>query len=146
MLMTNLFGDTFFDDLFNDNFRTAFPAPKQIGVAAMKTDVKETKDGYELEMELPGFTKDEVTAELKDGYLTIKAETNRNEDEKSEDGSKYIRKERYFGSTQRSFYVGENLTEEDIKAKFENGILKIALPKNESLPEKETKKLIAIEG
>ena len=144
MLMTNLFGDTFFDDFF-DTVRP-LPTANALGASAMKTDVKETKDGYELEMELPGFTKDEVSAELKDGYLTIKAETNKNVDEKSEDGSHYIRKERYFGTTQRTFYVGENVTEQDIKAKFENGILTLRVPKNEALPEKETKKLIAIEG
>ena len=97
-----------------------------------------------LVVDLPGFTKDEITAELKDGYLTIHATSNQNKDEKDEDG-KYIRRERYSGSCNRSFYVGDAITEEDIKANFENGTLKMTIPKKEAkaVPEK---KFISIEG
>jgi len=111
----------------------------------MKTDIKEMKDGYELEIDLPGFKKDEVTAELKDGYLTVSAETNTKKDEKAEDG-KYIRRERYSGSCSRSFYVGDGVKQEDIKAKFEDGTLKLFVPKEAAKPSVEQKKYISIEG
>ena len=100
----------------------------------MRTDVKENKTGYELEIELPGVKKEDVKAELKDGYLTVTASTDSKEEK--QDG-KYIRKERYSGTTSRSFYVGEDITEEDIKAKFENGILKVLVPKKEEQPKEE---------
>ena len=111
----------------------------------MKTDVRETDDAYEVDIDLPGFKKDEVTAELNDGYITISAAKGLDKDEKDKKTGKYIRKERYAGSMSRSFYVGENLTDEDIKAKYENGILRLSVPKK---PAKavEAKKTIAIEG
>ena len=96
-------------------------------------------------MNLPGYNKDDVKGELKDGYLIVSATTNINNDEKDEDG-KYIRRERYSGSCQRSFYVGEDVTQEDIKAKFENGTLKLMIPKKESQPKVEEQKYILIEG
>lgn len=110
----------------------------------MNTDIKENDNDYELTMNLPGVKKEDVTAELKDGYLTIHATSNQNKDEKDEDG-KYIRRERYSGSCNRSFYVGDAVTEEDIKASFENGTLKMTIPKKEAkaVPEK---KFISIEG
>ena len=110
----------------------------------MKTDVRETKNSYEVDVDLPGFKKDEINAQLDNGYLTISAAKGLDKDEKDKKG-KYIRKERYAGAMQRSFYVGENLTDEDIKAKYENGILKLSVPKK---PAKavEAKKTIAIEG
>ena len=110
----------------------------------MNTDIKENDNNYELTMNLPGVKKEDVTAELKDGYLTIHATSNQNKDEKDEDG-KYIRRERYSGSCNRSFYVGDAITEEDIKANFENGTLKMLIPKKEAkaVPEK---KFISIEG
>ena len=110
----------------------------------MNTDIKENDNDYELTMNLPGVKKEDVTAELKDGYLTIHATSNQNKDEKDEDG-KYIRRERYSGSCNRSFYVGDAVTEEDIKANFENGTLKMTIPKKEAkaVPEK---KFISIEG
>ena len=152
MLMPSIFGEDMFDEFMRD-----FPffdenagnkiEKKLYGRHAknmMKTDIKELEGGYELEMDLPGFTKDEITAELKDGYLTIHATSNQNKDEKDEDG-KYIRRERYSGSCNRSFYVGDAITEEDIKANFENGTLKMTIPKKEAkaVPEK---KFISIEG
>ena len=111
----------------------------------MTTDVKDTDKGYEVTMNMPGVKKEDVKAELKDGYLTVSAETNTKKDEKAEDG-KYIRRERYSGSCSRSFYVGDAVTEEDIKAKFENGTLKMLVPKKEEQKAVENKKYIAIEG
>ena len=111
----------------------------------MKTDIKDTKEGYELDIELPGYNKEDVSAELKDGYMTISASTKSDEGEKDENG-KYIRRERYYGSCSRSFYVGEAITQEDIKARFENGILKLFVPKKEEKPAVEEKKYITIEG
>ena len=107
--------------------------------------MKETEGSYELDIDLPGYKKEDVKAELKDGYLTISAATNTSNDQKDENG-KYIRRERYYGNCSRSFYVGENITQEDIKARFEDGILKIVVPKKEAKPAVEEKKYISIEG
>ena len=96
-------------------------------------------------MNMPGVKKEDVKAELKDGYLTIQASTSRNNDEKNKEG-KYIRKERYSGTFSRSFYVGDDVKQEDIKAKFEDGTLKLLVPKKEEKPEAEEKKYITIEG
>ena len=141
MMMTSLFGDTLFDGFLNGFAPVKAPEPMRHMI--MKTDVKENETGFELNVELPGYKKEDISAELKDGYMTIKAVTNQ-ETEKTED--KFIRRERYSGSCQRSFYVGEAITEEDIKAKFENGILKVEVPKKEAKPEVEMKKTIMIEG
>ena len=111
----------------------------------MQTDIAENDDSFLLIMNLPGFKKEDVKAELKDGYLTINASTNTSKEEKGENG-KYIRKERFSGSCSRSFYVGEAVTQEDIKAKIEDGTLKITVPKKELKPEVEEAKYIAIEG
>ena len=110
----------------------------------MKTDIKENDKGYELDVDLPGYKKEDVKAELKDGYLTISASNDNTKEEKDEDG-KYIRKERYTGAVSRSFYVGKYVTEEDIHAKFENGILKLSVPKVDA-PKVEENKYISIEG
>ena len=110
----------------------------------MKTDIREHDEGYELDIDLPGFKKDEIKVELDNGYLTISAAKGLNKDEKDKKG-KYIRQERYTGAMQRSFYVGDALTQEDVKAKFENGILKLSLPKKDAKAIEE-KKGIAIEG
>lgn len=112
----------------------------------MKTDIKEVDGGYELEIDLPGFAKDEVTAELKDGYLTISASKGLDKDEQEKKTGKYIRRERYAGACQRAFYVGEDVTEQDIKAEFKHGILKLFVPKKEAQPQVETKKYVTIEG
>ena len=154
MLMPSIFGEDMFDDFMRD-----FPffdenagnkiEKKLYGRHAknmMKTDIKELEGGYELEMDLPGFTKDEITAELKDGYLTVSATKGLDKDEQEKETGKYIRRERYTGSCQRSFYVGEDVTEEDIKAEFKHGILKLFVPKKEAKPAVEQKKYVSIEG
>ena len=110
----------------------------------MKTDVKETDTGYEVDIDLPGFKKDEINAQLDNSYLTISAAKGLDKDEKDKKG-KYIRKERYAGAMSRSFYVGEGITQEDIKAKYEDGILRLSVPKKEAKAV-ENKKYIAIEG
>ncbi|MDY3872310.1 MAG: Hsp20/alpha crystallin family protein [Roseburia lenta] len=142
MLMPSIFGNDFMDDFF------VFPQERKTTPTAkanlMQTDVKETETGYEVVIDLPGYRKENVNAEMKDGYLIISAATSTSDEEKSEDG-KYIRRERYSGSCQRSFYVGEDITHEDIKAKFENGTLKLDIPKKEAQPKVEQKKTIAIE-
>ena len=113
----------------------------------MKTDVKETDEGYEVDVDLPGFKKDEIKLELNNGYLTISTEKSleKKDEKKDEKKGKVLRQERYSGTMQRSFYVGGSITEEDIKAKYENGVLSFTLPKKEvkKVPEKKT---ILIEG
>ena len=111
----------------------------------MHTDIRETDTDYIIDMELPGFKKEDVEAELKDGYLTVRAEHNTTNDEKDKEGH-YIRKERYYGNFARSFYVGETVTQDDIKAAFKDGILTLDVPKKEPEPKVEEKKLISIEG
>lgn len=147
MFMPSIFGEDLFDDFFDE-----FRAPAKPGFAGarpinglMKTDVKETENGFELDIDLPGYGKEDVTAELKNGYLTISATKKTEDDEKDKKGH-YIRRERFYGSCSRSFFVGKDVTEEDIKAKFENGILKISVPKKEAKPEVEQKKFISIDG
>jgi len=110
----------------------------------MKTDIREHEEGYELDIDLPGFKKDEINVQLDNGYLTISAAKGLDKDEQDKKG-KYIRKERYAGAMQRSFYVGDAVTQEDVKAKFEDGILRLSIPKKDAKAV-ETKKTIAIEG
>lgn len=143
MLMNSIFGRNLFDDVFEPFYRTGTTYNNTNG--AMRTDVKETDAGYELAIDLPGVNKEDVSAELEDGYLTVKATTSKDEDEKDDNG-KYIRRERLYGTYSRSFYVGDAVTENDIKAHFENGTLELMVPKKEAVPEVEQKKLIAIEG
>ena len=146
MLMPSIFGE----NLFNDDWMDfGFPDVDKAlyGKHAnnvMKTDVKETDTGYEVDIDLPGFKKDEINAQLDNGYLTISAAKGLDKDEKDKKG-KYIRKERYAGAMSRSFYVGEGVTQEDIKAKYEDGILRLSVPKKEAKAV-ENKKYIAIEG
>jgi HSP20 family molecular chaperone IbpA len=143
--MQSIFNDNMFDNWMNFSFPDFDKA--MYGKNAehvMRTDVKETEQGYEVDIELPGFKKEDVKAQLKDGCLTIQAEKNVDNDQKDENG-KYIRRERYSGSMSRQFYVGKNVTQEDIHAKFEDGILKLALPKKEQQKVEENK-YIAIEG
>ena len=152
-MLPSIFNDNLFDDFFNFPFyddKAERRAEKKLyGHHAhnlMKTDIKEKKDGYELEVDLPGFTKDEINASIEDGYLTISAAKGLDKDEKEKDSGKYIRKERYAGACQRSFYVGEGVKQEDVKAEFKHGILKLTVPKKEPEKEVEEKKYIAIEG
>ena len=149
MLRPSIFNDNLFDDFFEFPFFDDRAERKLYGHNAkniMKTDIKEHKDGYELDIDLPGFHKDEIQAELKDGYLTISAAKQLNQDEKEKESGKYIRRERYSGSCQRSFYVGDEITQEDIKAEFKHGILKLFVPKKEAKPEVEQRKFVSIEG
>ena len=144
--MPSIFGE----NLFNDDWMDfGFPEVDKAlyGKHAnnvMKTDVKETDTGYEVDIDLPGFKKDEINAQLDNGYLTISAAKGLDKDEKDKKG-KYIRKERYAGAMSRSFYVGEGITQEDIKAKYEDGIVRLSVPKKEAKAV-ENKKYIAIEG
>ncbi len=111
----------------------------------MKSDVRETADRYELLMDLPGFRKEDVKLQLKNGVLHIEATTTKNNDQKDDNG-KYLRRERFQGTCSRSFYVGKDLKETDITAKFENGVLTVTIPKQVKKPEVEEKHYIPIEG
>ena len=149
MMMPSIFGENLFDNWMDFPFEDEFFGKKNplYGKHAknlMKTDVRETKDGYEVDVDLPGFKKDNISAQLQDGYLTISASKGLDKDEQEKDGT-YIRKERYSGSMSRSFYVGEGVTQDDVHAKFEDGILRLSLPKKDvkSLPKDN---YIAIEG
>ncbi len=150
MLMPSIFGENLFDDdWMNFPFESDFwgkrnPLYGKNAKNMMKTDIREHDNGYEIDIDLPGFKKDEISAQLEDGYLTISATKGLDKEEEDKKG-KYIRRERYAGAMQRSFYVGNVLTQEDIKAKYENGILKLSIPKKDENAV-ETKKHIAIEG
>lgn len=154
MLMPRIFGENLFDEFFND-----FPfyddkdmkrmEKKLYGRKAnhlMKTDIKEMDDGYQLIVDLPGFKKEEVQVSLENGYLTIEAAKGLDKDEQEKETGHYIRKERYAGACQRSFYVGEGVEKEDIKGEFKHGILKLFVPKKEAKPAVEENKYITIEG
>ena len=127
-----------FDEMFNDPFFTRGENK------LMKTDIKEKGDKYLLEVDLPGYEKENIKIEIDDGYLTVHASMNKNVDESDKD-SKYVHKERYIGECSRSFYVGEEINEEDIKASFKNGTLKIELPKKDQKKIEDSKKYIDIE-
>lgn len=144
MLMPSIFGENLFDD-FMDGFPFGSLRNTSSFNSLMKTDIRDMDQSYELDIDMPGFKKEDIKAELKDGYLTIQAQTSRDNDEKDEKG-RYIRRERYSGSCQRSFYVGKDVAQEDIKARFENGILKLTIPKKEALPKVEENRYIAIDG
>ena len=150
MMFPSVFGENLFDDWMDDfGFRDNFFSGKNplYGKHAkniMKTDVRETDKGYELDVDLPGFKKDEVQVQLKDGYLTISAAKGLDKDEEDKKGN-YIRRERYAGSTSRSFYVGNGVKNEDVHAKFENGVLRLSIPKK-AAEEIEADKSVSIEG
>lgn len=132
-MLPSIFGENLFDDFFSDPFGMMVPQGRDplYGKHAknlMKTDVRETEDTYELDVDLPGFTKDEVNVELKNGYLTIQAAKGLDKDQTDKKG-KYIRQERCAGACSRTFYVGEGVEPEDVTAKFENGILQLSIPK-----------------
>ena len=144
MLMPSIFSNDLFDDFFGAPFR-GYGQVASGTHEMMRTDVRELEGGYEVTMDLPGVKKEDVKAELKDGYLTINASSNSQKEEKDKDG-RYIRRERYSGSCSRSFDGGEQVTQEDVKARFEDGTLKLMIPKKEARPAVEDKKYIAIEG
>jgi len=154
MLMPSIFGEDLFDDFmggfpFYDDRDVKKMEKKLYGHHAgnlMKTDIRETDTGYELEMDLPGFQKDEVTVSLKDGYLTVSAAKGLDQDEQEKKSGRFIRRERYAGACERSFYVGEDVTETDIKGEFHHGILKLTIPKKEPEKQVEEKRYISIEG
>ena len=129
-------------DLFDEMFRDPFFEGTESKV--MKTDIKEKKDKYLIDIDLPGYEKENIKMEISDGYLTVHASVNKEVDDEKEKG-KYVRKERYVGECSRSFYVGENVKEEEIKAKFKNGTLTIEVPKKEDKKELPEKKYIPIE-
>ena len=148
--LPTIFGENMMD-VFNDfdrDFFRGFARPEHMlygknAQRMMKTDVKETDEGYELDVDLPGFKKEEIRLDLENGYLTISTE--KSLENKEEKKGKVLRQERYAGTMSRSFYVGDSITEEDIKAKYENGVLSLSVPKKEArkVPEKKT---ILIEG
>lgn len=141
----NLFDDSWMNFPFESEwFGRKNPLRSKGANDLMKTDIQEKEDGYELSMNLPGFAKDEISAKLENGYLTIAASKEENKEENGEDG-KFIRRERYSGSMSRSFYVGDAVTQEDIHARYENGILKLTMPKKEA-KQVEQSRYIAIEG
>ncbi len=146
MLMPSLFDESFAGKVFDDFFHAPFGFHTvDASGGSMNADVKEFEDKYLLELELPGFSKEDLKAELKDGYLTVKAEHS-SENNTKDDNGKYIRRERYYGTCQRSFYVGKDVTEQEIKASFENGVLRLDIPKPDTTPKVEEKHIIAIEG
>ena len=150
MMMPSIFGENLFDDdwmnfPFNDEFwGKKNPLYGKHAQNMMKTDIRETDGSYELDIDLPGFKKDEIKIKLENGTLTINAAKGLDKDEKNKEG-KYVRRERYAGSMSRSFYVGEHVTAEQVHPKYENGILTFEIPKNKE-PIEEKEKFIAIEG
>lgn len=149
MMMPSVFGESLFDDLMDFPFEKEFfgrrnPLYGKHAKNIMKTDIRECDNAYEMDIELPGFKKEDVSAKLENGYLTISAAKGLEKDEKT-DKDVYIRRERYAGQCARTFYIGEDIRQEDIKAKFEDGILKVTIPKIERKAVEE-KKYIAIEG
>ncbi|MBQ2922107.1 MAG: Hsp20/alpha crystallin family protein [Tyzzerella sp.] len=158
MLTPSIFGENLFDEFFDDFFDFPVfddPAMKKAkkklygrhAANMMKTDVKEQDDHYEVDIDLPGFKKDELSLELKNGYLMINAAKGLDKEEKEEKTGRFVRRERYAGSMSRSFYVGEGIRQEDIHAKYESGVLRLSIPKPEERKTQiEDKKYIAIEG
>ncbi len=158
MMTPGIFGENLFDDLFDDFFdfpvfddRAVQKAQRKLygrhGMNMMKTDVQEHNDRYEVDIDLPGFKKEELSLELKDGYLIISAAKRFDKEETEEKTGRFVRRERYAGSMSRSFYVGKAMKQEDIRARYESGVLKLSIPKpEERKPQVEEKKYIAIEG
>lgn len=144
MLVPSVFGESLLDDFF-DYPQKSFSFRTSNANGLMKTDIKENENAFEVSIALPGVKKDDIEIELKDEYLTVSATSNMKKDEEDKK-SNYIRKERYYGSCSRSFYVGDAVTENDIKASYEDGILTLDIPKVEKKPEPEVKKLIPIMG
>ena len=133
----NNLGVSLFDNMFDDFFKDPFFTRNNV-VKVMKTDIQEKDNNYVLDMDLPGYEKEDIKAQLKDGYLTITAQKNTSNEDKDEEGND-IRRERYCGKCSRSFYVGDSIKEEDIKANFNNGILELTFPKEAPQKEEEMK-------
>ncbi len=150
LYMPGIFGEDLMDSYFNDLDREFARLEKPLyghnAKNLMKTDVRELDDSYEVDIELPGFHKDEIRLILENGHLNITAAKGLDKDEKDKKTGKLIRQERYAGSMSRTFYVGEGITEEDIKARLEHGVLSLQIPKKETKPKLPEKKYIAIEG
>lgn len=143
------FGDPWFNDPWFDDRDIQKAQKKLYGhneKKLMLTDIKESDKGYELEMDLPGFKKEEIKASIENGYLIISAEKGLEKDEKESEGKKYICRERYTGSCQRAFYVGDDIEKDDIKASFKHGILHLDIPKKQPKSQVEENKFISIEG
>ncbi len=147
-MLPSIFRENLFDDFFDDfpffNDRGSEKAYGHHAANLMKTDIRESDSAYTLEIDLPGLRKEDVKVELENGYLTIRAVKQANNDEKS--NGRYIRRERFVGSCMRSFYVGEEITQEEIRGEFKHGILTLTIPKREARPAVNQKKYIAIEG
>ncbi|MBM6700335.1 Hsp20/alpha crystallin family protein [Bifidobacterium pullorum subsp. saeculare] len=146
-----LLNDGLFNDLFNDPFfagvdtGTRAGANHAMSTALMSADVRETDKAYDVDIDMPGFKKDDINLELQNGYLTVSAHRDGSHDEKDKEG-KWLRRERYAGSVSRSFYVGDDVKEGDIKASYKDGTLCVQIPKPETKPQVEAKHTIAIEG
>ena len=155
MMVPYMFNDDLMDDLFNDNWERDFDRamhsmqPRHMfgkrSANVMKTDVRETKDGYDVFVDLPGFKKEDVKLDLQNGYLTVSAHRNSSHEDKDDNG-RWLRRERYAGSCSRSFYVGEDVKDSDIHASYKDGTLCLEMPKPEAQQQVETKHQIAIEG
>jgi HSP20 family molecular chaperone IbpA len=143
MLLPSIFRREYTDDFMNDFFDFPKRGINEHPFTIMKTDVKELENKYQVMVELPGYTKDEIEVEIVNGYLRIHAEREEETEEKKEDGN-YIRKERYVGSCSRRYYIGEDVKQEDVKATFEDGLLQIEVPKKEE-HKKEPRKIISID-
>ena len=154
MLMPSIFGENLFDDFMNDfpffDDRDMEKAEKKLyghhAKQLMKTDIRETDTAYELEMDLPGFKKEDIKVSLDNGYMTVSAQKGLDKDEKDEKSGRYIRRERYSGACERTFYVGDQLTQKDIKGEFKHGILKLLVPKKDPKAVENEKTYITIEG
>lgn len=152
MLRPSIFGENLFEDFFDfpDFEKMEQQMNKKLyghhAKNLMKTDIKEKEDTYELQIDLPGFQKDEIKVQLENGYLVISAARGLDQDEQEKETGKYIRRERYAGSCQRSFYVGTSVQQEDIKAEFKHGILSLTVPKDKPAIEQKNNHYIAIEG
>lgn len=152
MLRPGIFGENLFDDFFDfpDFEKLEHQMNKKLyghhAKNMMKTDIREKDGEYEMVLDLPGFKKEEISVQLENGYLTISASRGLDQEEQEKDTGKYIRRERYAGSCQRSFYVGEDVKQKDIKAEFKHGILKLLIPKQQPAVEEKKENYITIEG
>ena len=134
MMMPSIFGENLFDDFFDEMDKDIFgkknPLYGKHGRNMLKTDVRETDGTYEVDIDLPGFKKEDISVSFENGYLTVSTNKTLDRDDKDKDG-KYIRQERYAGSMSRSFFIGKNIPKEDIKAKYEDGVLRLSVPKKD---------------